>query len=159
MHDGTRYRPLTTLTLFALLVLVASAAASKTLAAPGRARVARSLRVADHAHLHHVACACSAILEEGEAKGSLPGVVRAYVTVGTPIVFRFTITVRGGGTISGEGDGRPSGNPAEPSFAGTMTVRRGTGRYSRAHGKGGLYGTLNRSTYAAVLQTTGTLAY
>jgi hypothetical protein len=160
MHHCTRYRILTTLfTLSALLVLIASAPASTTLAAASRARAARSLRVVDHAHLHHVACSCSAILEEGEAKGSLPGVVRAYVTVGTPIVFRFTITVRGGGTISGEGSGRPSGRPAEPSFAGTMTVTRGTGRYRRAHGKGGLYGTLNRSTYAAVLQTTGTLAY
>jgi hypothetical protein len=40
-----------------------------------------------------------------------------------------------------------------------MTVTRGTGRYRYARGKGAFYGTLNRSTYAAVMQTTGTLSY
>jgi hypothetical protein len=85
--------------------------------------------------------------------------VRAYVTVGAPIVFHFTITVRGVGSISGQGAGKPKGNPAEPSFGGTMTVTRGTGRYRHVHGRGGFYGTINRATYAAVMQTTGTLAY
>jgi hypothetical protein len=109
--------------------------------------------------LHRVHCNCDEILEEGQAKGSLPGTVRAYVTVGAPIIFHFTITVRGAGTLSGQGSGKPKGNPAEPSFSGTMTITHGTGRYRHAHGKGGFYGTLNRATYAAVMQTTGTLAY
>ncbi len=141
-----------------LLVLVASTTTSPSFGA-ARARVARTLRAADTAHLHRTHCACNEIIEEGEAKGALPGTVRAYVTVGAPIIFRFTITVREGGTISGEGAGKPRGNPAEPSFAGTMRVTHGTGRYRHAHGKGGFYGTLNRSTYAAVMQTTGTLSY
>jgi hypothetical protein len=146
---------------FGCAVVAASAAVAPTSTSFGAvgARVARTLRAFDTAHLHRVHCACSEILEEGEAKGTLPGSVRAYVTVGAPIVVRFTISVRGGGTLSGEGSGKPSGNPAEPSFAGTMTVTRGTGRYRYAHGKGGFYGTLNRSTYAAVMQTTGTLSY
>jgi hypothetical protein len=84
--------------------------------------------------------------------------VRAYITVGAPIVFRFTITVRGVGSLSGQGSGKPKGNPAEPSFSGTMTVTRGTGRYRHARGKDGFYGT-SRGTYAAVMQTTGTLSY
>lgn len=150
-----------TLTLLSCAVLGAFAAGSPTSTSFGAvgARVARTLRAVDTAHLHRVHCACSEILEEGEAKGTLPGWVRAYVTVGAPIVVRFTITVRGGGTLSGEGSGKPKGNPAEPSFAGTMTVTRGSGRYRRAHGTGDFYGTLNRSTYAAVMQTTGTLSY
>jgi hypothetical protein len=113
----------------------------------------------DTAHLRRVHCTCDEILEEGQAKGSLPGSLRAYVTVGAPVVFRFTITVRGVGTLSGEGSGKPKGNPAEPSFSGTMTITRGTGRYRHARGKGGFYGTINRATYAAVMQTTGTLSY
>jgi hypothetical protein len=34
------------------------------------------------------------------------------------------------------------------SFAGTLTVSRGTGRYAHAHGHGGFYGVINRKTYA-----------
>jgi hypothetical protein len=142
----------------ALGAFVAGAPTSTSFGAQG-ARVARTLRAVDTAHLHRVHCACSEILEEGEAKGTLPGWVRAYVTVGAPIVVRFTITIRGAGTLSGEGSGKPKGNPAEPSFAGTMTLTRGTGRYRHAHGRGDFYATFNRSTYAAVMQTTGTLSY
>jgi hypothetical protein len=153
-----RKRAAMVLTCAGLLALVASVRASTSVSAV-RARVGRTLRTVEVAHLHRARCACSEVLEEGEAKGSLPGKVRAYVTVGAPIVFRFTIAVRGGGTLSGEGRGKPKGNSAEPSFAGTMTVTHGTGRYRHIHGKGGFYGTINRSTFAAVMQTTGTLSY
>jgi hypothetical protein len=148
--------------LLGCAVLLAAASAAVPAASDGahrRGHLARSLRAVDTAHLHRVRCSCNEILEEGQAKGSLPGSVRAYVNVGAPIVFHFTITVRGTGTLSGQGSGRPKGNPAEPSFSGTMTITRGTGRFRHAHGKGGFYGTINRSTYAAVMQTTGTLSY
>jgi hypothetical protein len=147
-----------TLCCAVLAAFAAGAPTSTSFGAEG-ARVARTLRAVDTAHLHRVHCSCSEILEEGEAKGTLPGWLRAYVTVGAPIVVRFTISVHGGGTLFGEGSGMPKGNPAEPSFAGTMRVTRGTGRYRYARGKGDFYGTLNRSTYAAVMQTTGTLSY
>jgi hypothetical protein len=141
-----------------LLVLCAGAPAATNPDLPN-AHVARSLRVIDTAHMHRVSCNCNDIAEEGEAKGSLPGSIRAYVNVGAPIIFRFTITIHGGGTLSGEGSGKPKGNPAEPSFKGAMKVTSGTGRYRHAHGTGGFYGTINRSSYAAVMQTTGTLSY
>jgi hypothetical protein len=101
----------------ALIVLFASPPGSTSDAAL-LARVARALRVTDTAHMHRVPCSCDEILEEGQAKGALPGSVRAYVTVGAPIVFHFTITVRGVGSISGQGSGKPKGNPEEPSFSG-----------------------------------------
>jgi hypothetical protein len=148
-----------TLAWGALLVVCAGAPAAADRSDLPNAHVARSLRVLDTAHMHRVSCSCNDIAEEGQAKGSLAGTVRAYVNVGSPIIFRFTISVHGGGTLSGEGSGRPKGNPAEPSFKGTMKVTRGTGRYRHAHGTGGFYGTINRSSYAAVMQTTGTLSY
>jgi hypothetical protein len=141
------------------LALGAGAPATTSVDAALRARAASTLRATDTAHMRRVRCACDEILEEGQARGSLPGALRAFVTIGAPIVFRFTITVRGVGSLSGQGSGRPKGNPAEPSFSGTMTVTRGTGRYRYAHGKGGFYGTINRATYAAVVQTTATLSY
>jgi hypothetical protein len=148
-----------TLTGFAALIALIASVPGSTSDAALLARAARALRVTDTAHMHRVPCSCDEILEEGQAKGALLGSVRAYVTVGAPIIFHFTITVRGVGSISGQGSGKPKGNPEEPSFSGTMTVTHGTGRYRHAHGKGGLYGTINRTNYAAVMQTTGTLAY
>lgn len=123
-----------------------------------RAREAQSLKANDAAHLHRVHRGGEDITEEGQASGTLPGKVVVSLVVGATVEAKFTITTSAG-TISGYGSGRPKGRPAEPSFAGTMTVTRGTGRYAHVHGHGGFYGTLNRSTYRMVVQTTGTLSY
>jgi hypothetical protein len=123
-----------------------------------RARLARTLSVTDTGHLHLVHNGGEYLTEEGQATGTVPGKVRAYLEVGPTVVARFTIYTSVG-TISGEGSGKPKGRSEEPSFAGTMIVSHGTGRYKHAHGRGGFYGTLNRVTYKLVVQTTGTLAY
>lgn len=158
-----RRRPFVTTLVGCSALLAFSAAvtvcAPASLGAASRARAKHRLRATDTARLHRVHCSCNSILEKGRATGSLPGTVRAYVNVGAPIVVHFTIKVRGGGSLSGRGSGNPKGDPAEPSFAGHMIVTRGTGRYRHAHGKGGFYGTINRATDAAVMQTTGTLSY
>lgn len=96
--------------------------------------------------------------EVGRATGTLPGNVRAYLNVGPTVTAHFTIYTTAG-SISGVGSGKLKGRAAEPSFAGRMSVRHGTGRYTHAHGEGGFYGTLNRRTYAVVVQTTGKLSF
>ena len=119
---------------------------------------AQSLAVTDTAHLKLVHHSGEYITEEGQATGTLPGHVKLLLEVGPTVVARFTIQAAGG-SISGTGSGRPKGRSEEPSFAGTMKVSHGTGRYSRAHGTGGFFGTLNRRTFKMVVQTTGTLEY
>jgi hypothetical protein len=121
-------------------------------------REARSLEVTDTARLKLVHHSGEYITEEGQATGTLPGHVKLLLEVGPTVVARFTIQ-GAGGSISGVGSGRPKGHPEEPSFAGTMKVSHGTGRYSLAHGTGGFYGTLNRRTFKMVVQTTGALDY
>ena len=71
----------------------------------------------------------------------------------------FTLSSRYGKLI-GSGFAKPhsSGNEYS-SFAGTLTITHGTGRYARAHGQGGFYGVINRGNDAVTVQTTGTLAY
>lgn len=123
------------------------------------ARSAHTLTADDSARLHLVKSPGSAILEEGQATGTLPGRVAARINVGATIIATFTIHPRTGGSITGHGTGTLKGHPAEPSFGGNFTVTGGTGRYAHAHGHGGLYGTLKRSTLAVTVQTTGTLSY
>jgi hypothetical protein len=126
-----------------------------------RAHSARSLNVTDTAHVHLISETESGeLVEEGEAKGALAGIVRVQFSIAATINATFTIRNRYG-SFSGHGSGAIHGTGEKASFGGSMTVTRGTGRYAHAHGHGGFYGTIDRENthYPAVVQTTGTLSY
>ena len=127
-------------------------------AARAHARAARTLKATDTAHLRYVSASGSRLLEEGAAGGTLPGKMRASVSVGATISGSFTIYAKGG-TITGHGQATPRGSGVYESFSGTVTVTGGSGRYVHARGHTGLYGTFDRDNYALVIQTTGTLSY
>jgi hypothetical protein len=84
--------------------------------------------------------------------------MRVHLNLGTTFTGSFTIYTSGG-SIKGHGNAAPHGSGLYESFAGTLTVTGGTGRYAGAHGHGSLYGTFNRSNYALVIKTTGSLTY
>jgi hypothetical protein len=132
--------------------------ASPATAARGTAHAARSFNVSDKAQLHCVRESGSDLVEEGEATGDLPGRVRAQFNVGATVYASFSIFTQYG-SISGRGSSKLGGTGVWGSFGGVITVTRGTGRYSHAHGHAGLYGVINRRTYASNVQTTGTLGY
>lgn len=158
---GAGRKPAALLLLAALPVVAAAVVATgATNASATRtiAQAAHTLSVADTGRLHLVHNGGEYITEEGEAKGTIPGKVRAYLEVGPVVVAKFTIYTSVG-TISGEGSGRPKGRSEEPSFQGGMTVSHGTGRYKGARGRGSFYGSLNRSSYKLYVKTTGTLSY
>jgi hypothetical protein len=123
------------------------------------AHAARTLNATDTAHLHYIHSSGSLLCEEGSATGTLPGSMSAHVNIGPTLSGNFTIYVHGGGTIKGHGTATPHGSGTYESFAGSLTVTGGTGRYTHAHGHAGLYGTFDRKTYALLIQTTGRLAY
>jgi len=148
-----------TLALIATTLAVTAIGSDAQTVGEPRARATSTLTATDTARLHLVRSSGSAILEEGHASGTLPGTIKAYINVGATVTASFTIYPSRGGSISGRGSGKLKGRSAEPSFAGTMTITRGTGRYAHARGTGGFYGTLTRSSYAMTVQTTGTLFY
>ncbi len=125
---------------------------------PPAAHAARSLRATDTAKLRYVSAAGSELLEQGKATGTLPGSMRALVEIGATISGSFTFYLRDG-TLKGHGVATPHGAGVYESFAGTVTITGGTGRFVHAHGKTGLYGTFDRETYALTIQTTGTFSY
>jgi hypothetical protein len=124
----------------------------------GRAHAAHVLNATDTAHLHYVSSSGSLLFDEGKATGTLPGSMRVHLDLGTTFTGTFTIYASGG-SIEGRGSATPHGSGTYESFAGTLTVTRGTGRYAHAHGHGGLYGTFDRDDYALVIKTTGSLVY
>ncbi len=125
---------------------------------PAHAVAARVLRATDTAHLHYVSSSGSLLFDEGRATGTLPGSMRVHLDLGTTFTGTFTIYASGG-SIEGHGSATPHGSGTYESFAGTLTVTGGSGRYAHAHGRGGLYGTFDRDNYALVIETTGSLTY
>jgi hypothetical protein len=141
----------------ALLPAIGSAETNAGVHQP-EAHAAHALKATDTAKLHYVSAAGSELLEQGKATGTLPGSMRALVEIGATISGDFTIYTKGG-TIKGHGVASPHGGGIYESFAGSVVVTGGTGRFVHAHGKTGLYGTFDRNTYALTIQTTGTLSY
>jgi hypothetical protein len=123
-----------------------------------RARAAHALNATDTAHLHYVSASGSLLNEQGTASGTIPGRMRVRFDVGTRFTGSFTIYTRNG-TITGHGTATPHGSGVYESFAGSLIVSGGSGRYRRARGRAGLYGTFDRNSYGLVVQTTGTLRY
>jgi hypothetical protein len=119
---------------------------------------AHTLKASDTAHLHYLSASGSLLHEEGQARGTLPGQMRAHVNVGATFTGNFTIYTQDG-SITGHGTATPHGSGAYESFAGSLVVSGGSGRYVHASGRAGLYGTFDRENYAFVVQTTGTLRY
>ncbi len=150
----------TLLRALSVLAVLSAFAASPVLAHIGpAARASRALNITDTAHLHEVReTATTTVVEEGKATGSLPGNVTVYFRVGPTVKATFTITTHAG-TIIGSGSGLVHSTGEYASFGGSMSVTHGTGRYLHAHGHGGFYGTIQRRTYNATVQTTGTLSY
>ncbi|HTA06804.1 MAG TPA: autotransporter [Solirubrobacteraceae bacterium] len=131
---------------------------AETAAPRNLARVARVLTATDTANLHYVSASGSLLFDEGKVSGTLPGNMRVHLNLGTTFSSTFTIFASGG-SISGRGSAKPHGSGNYESFAGTLIVTGGTGRYAHARGRGHFYGTFNRSNYALVVKTTGSLTY
>jgi hypothetical protein len=142
----------------ACMTFAAGGAALASGRAPS-ARAAHALNVKDEGHLHLAGKPSgSAIVEEGTVAGTLPGTVKVRFNVGATVSASFTIYARGG-SISGHGSGALHSTSVYATFGGSLSVTTGTGRYRHAHGHGGLYGAINRHTYAVTVQTIGTLSY
>ncbi len=146
--------------LLAGMALAAAAPASAG-GSPGPARATRALNVRDEGHLRYTTTVESELIDEGPTTGTLPGKAKVrFIYNGEPEVSaRFTIA-GAGGSFSGQAHGRlDDPDSLDPSFRGSLTVTRGTGRYAHVHGTGELFGVYYRRSYALVVQTIATLHY
>jgi hypothetical protein len=145
-------------------VAAAPAARASLLEAPParataiRAHQARSLSAHDEAHLSYVSASGSTLYETGRATGTLPGSMHVHMRIAATFSGSFIIYASGG-SIDGHGSATPHGAGVYESFAGSLTVSGGSGRFRHAHGTARLYGTFNRNSYALLIQTQGTLRY
>jgi hypothetical protein len=162
-QPGRAPRRLTATRVARLAILVSASLAGMTSLTsahglPARAHAARTLNATDTAHLRYIRHSGAKLFEEGAATGTLPGSMRATADIGPTLTATFTIYTHGG-TIEGHGTATPHASGVYESFAGSILVTGGTGRYAHAHGHAGFYGVFNRRTYALTVQTTGRLSY
>ncbi len=147
----------------AIILVLATGVLTCTLAPladghPAPANAARTLRGTETGHLHLVRASGSLLYEEGPAKGPLLGHMVAHLEVGATFSGSFSVHTREG-SITGRGTASPRGSGRYKSFAGTLTLTGGTGRYAHVRGRAGLYGTFDQRTANLVIQTTGSLTY
>jgi hypothetical protein len=116
------------------------------------------MRVNDTGHLHLLKAFGSVLLEEGYAGGTLAGNAYVRMNVASTVTASFSIRTRHG-TIYGGGRAALHSSGRYASFAGSLWVSRGTGRFAHAHGGGKLYGVIDRRGDALTVQTIGTLSY
>jgi len=134
------------------------AAATFTAVARFSGQNARALSVNDTGPLHLIKAFGSVLLEEGAAGGTLPGLAKVRLLVGSTVIASFTIQTKYG-TIYGNGRAALHSSGRYASFGGSLSVSHGTGSYARAHGSGKLYGVIDRRTSSLTVQTVGTLSY
>jgi hypothetical protein len=97
---------------------------------------------------------------KGRASGALTGSVRSKITLEHSIVLKGTATITTSkGTLKMKIDGRARSTGIRPRFTGKSTITGGTGRYAHAKGSGTFTGVVNRSTWHATIDATGTFTY
>lgn len=145
----------------AIVLAAASPAGANNVAHAPRGIMARTLDATDAADLQYNErdSEGSILVEEGSASGSLPGRMRARLNLGSTFSGSFTFYTRHG-ALKGQGTATPSHSAGRyESFSGSLTIVGGSGLYAHAHGRAGLYGTLDLKTFAVTVQTTGKLSY
>jgi len=145
--------------LAALAVVGGALPLAARASAPVAARASRTVGVRDEGRLRFVADNATQIIDEGHVSGTLPGTARVDFTYnGSPTVTARFVIRAAGGSLYGRATCRLS-NPTSPmpSFRGALAITGGSGRYSRAHGSGELFGVFHRRGYALVVQAIGRL--
>lgn len=143
---------------FALLTAVFAAVSP---AGAATARTARTYSLDETGHLHRTSGRGITINqdlnEEGSASGTISGTI--YIHLRVVSTNRVTAEVNiypSGGSITGSASASYRSAGAVATFAGTMTIERGTGSYAHASGSGlSLTGTIQRINDAAVVHVTG----
>lgn len=145
----------------ALLALGGGALAAPTASSAPRAHDARTYSLNETARLHRTSGRGITINqdlnEEGSASGTIPGTIYIHLRVlSTDRVAAEVNIYPSGGSITGGASASYRSAGAVATFAGTMTVERGTGRYAHASGSGlSFTGTIQRINDAAVVHMTG----
>lgn len=156
-------RPLaaaTALVAAALLVVAAAASAGAAPSRAARAHTAGTLSLNETGRLHLTSHHGFTLNEEGTTSGTISGTI--YIHLNVVSTNRVTAEVNiypSGSSITGNASASYHPSGAVASFSGTMSVDRGSGRYSGARGSGlSFSGTVQRSNDAVTVHVSGRMS-
>jgi hypothetical protein len=161
-HRGNRrhLRPAGFAAALALSAVGLAALVGPLAAGAATASAAGTVSLNDSGRLHLASHHGFTLNEQGLASGTISGTI--YIHLNVVSTNRVTAEVNiypSGGSVTGSASAsyHPSGGVA--SFSGTMSVTRGTGRYSGAHGSGlSFTGTVQRSNDAVTVHVSGRMS-
>jgi hypothetical protein len=97
---------------------------------------------------------------KGRAAGTIAGTVRSRITLTHSVVLKGIVTITSpAGAVRMTVDGRARSLGLRTKFTGKATIAGGTGRYAKATGGGQFTGIVNRSTWHATIDATGSIRY
>ncbi len=141
----------------ALLALAAAPVGSAAAGPAARARAARTVSLSESAKLRLTSKHGFTLNEQGEATGTARGLLYVHLTIASSS--RVTAEINfypSNGSISSRGSASYHRGRTSASFAGTLSIVRGSGTYSRAHGQGLAFsGTIQRSNDAISVRVSG----
>jgi hypothetical protein len=150
-------RRIATLGLIVLVVATTGLAQS----ASGHQLKQRRQHVHNTTYLHLVGPPGVEIFEEGKCVGTYPGTGKSHLKFSGGHLSGTWSLATDGGTVRGRTNGKVTGPSARPlvRFAGAVTITGGTGKFVNASGTLRLTGTLRRSNYAIVEETSGQVRF
>jgi hypothetical protein len=145
-------------------VLVAAASTLALTGAAGasgsNASAARTITLNDTGHLRETSHKGFNLNYSGQATGTVAGTIYLHLhVISTNRVSAELSVYPHGSSVTGTASGSYHNNGATASFAGTLSVTRGTGSYSHAHGSGiSFSGTIQRSNGSVTVRVNGHLS-
>jgi hypothetical protein len=128
----------TALSVVALLALAPLSAGERTSSSDGpSAGVSRTTSLNETGHLHLTSKHNFTLNERGTATGTVTGTIYVHLTAvsSTRVTAEVNIYARGA-SFSGNGNASYHRGSTTASFAGSMSINRGTGGYAHVHGSG-----------------------
>lgn len=148
-----KLRTATALSVVALLLLAPLSAGGRTSSSDGpSARVSRTISLNETGHLHLTSKHNFTLNERGSATGTVAGTIYVHLTAvsSTRVTAEVNIYAHGA-SFSGNGNASYRRGSTTASFAGSMSINRGTGSYAHVHGSGlSFSGTIAESNHDAI---------
>lgn len=161
-HGSARpWRAAAALTAAALAVTPALVAGPAGAAGPS-AKAARSLRLSDSASLKLNNHKGVELKESGTAKGNLPGQIYIQLRLASSrfVTAKIQVYPSGGGVDASASATYRVVTSSSASFAGTLNITGGSGRYSKAKGSHlSFTGTVHRPSDSVSVHVSGNMSY
>ncbi len=143
-----------------LVVLAVALASTVSASSAAPAHDARSVALNESGQLHLTSRHGFTLDERGTASGSVSGSIYVHLTiVSSSRVVAEVNLYPPGGSISGQASASYHRGNSTASFAGTISIVKGSGRYAHARGSGlSFSGTIRRSDEAISVRVRGTVS-